>query len=752
MQNSTGRPAAGEAGSIDDFKYRAFVSYSHKDIRWANWLHKALETYRPPKKLIGRDTPRGTVPSRLGRVFRDRDELPTATDLGRTINQALTESACQIVICSPNAAQSKWVNEEILSFKRLGGQDRIFCVIVDGEPNASSVPGQEHLECFPQALRYKVGPDGQLTDEPTEPIAADARPGKDGKANAKLKLISGMLGVGFDDLKQREHQRRQRRLIALAAAMTIGMVFTTTLATVAYFARIEAERQAETARRTTDFLVGLFAVSDPGEARGNTITAREILEKGVQRVRLELDDQPAVQATLMDTMGTVYRSLGLYSEASVLLDDALATRRAILGNDDPEVAKTLAHLAEILSLQAEYDRAEPMYREALNTQRDLLGNEALEVADTLAGFGDLLTLEGRFEEAEVLLRESLTIRRLGPGAERLDLAMSIEDLGMNLYDQGEYEEAEALLRESIAMRREDLDGSPHPDLAGGLNNLGIILLEIGDFAGAQRMYEEALAMNRELLDENHPTIAVNINNLAVLAHSNGDYGSAERYYREVIDMRTATLGADHPDVADVMNNLAFLFYDQGVRDEALALARDSVEIYRRLFPGDHPDLAAGLTNVGGWLTVEGNYAEAEPMLVEAYAMRRRLFGDEHIEIALGATALAQLYLETGRYEQARTLSHAAVQTLVAELSAEHWRTAWASSVEGASLGNLAQFDVAESTLLDSLGTLREGPGSGARIVYIESTLKYLANLYAAWGRPARASEYLAELERVRAAT
>ena len=180
---------------MDATKYRAFISYSHRDAGWASWLHRSLERYRPPKALIGTVTSQGEVPKRLSPVFKDREELPSATDLGGLINAALAGSAAQIVICSPQAAKSKWVNEEILAFKRLGREDKILCIIVGGEPNATDMRGREAEECFPPALRFRLGSDGNLSAVRTEPIAADARPGKDGKSNAKLKLISGLLGV-----------------------------------------------------------------------------------------------------------------------------------------------------------------------------------------------------------------------------------------------------------------------------------------------------------------------------------------------------------------------------------------------------------------------------------------------------------------------------------------------------------------------------------------------------------------------------
>ena len=143
-------------------------------------------------------------------VFRDREELATSTSLGEMLTESLRASACQIVICSPRAAKSRWTNEEIIAFKRLGKAHRIFALIVDGEPGASENPETADLECFPPALIHELGEDNELSDVRSEPIAADARPGKDPRQAAKLKLLAGMLGVGYDDLRQREVQRRQR--------------------------------------------------------------------------------------------------------------------------------------------------------------------------------------------------------------------------------------------------------------------------------------------------------------------------------------------------------------------------------------------------------------------------------------------------------------------------------------------------------------------------------------------------------------
>ncbi len=422
----------------EQYKYRAFISYSHADEKWAAWLHKALETYKIPKHLVGQVTDFGPVPERLTPIFRDRDELATSTELGGALTEALEQSACQIVICSPNAAQSRWTNEEILTYKRLGRQDRIFCLIVDGEPHASENSETADQECFPDALMYQMGDDGNLTDIRSEPIAADARQGKDNKQNAKLKLIAGMIGVGFDDLKQREQHRRHQRMVAITVAAAIGMAVTTGLAATAWFARIEAEKQrviaeekAETARQTTEFMVGLFEVSDPSEALGRTITAIEILEKGVTRIDTELADQPEVQATLMDTMGTVYTSLGLYNDAVGLLETSLETRRTALGADNSQVAASMDHLGEVLGLRGDFEAARKLYEEALQARTDRDEGASLQAAVSLSGMAEMLMEQGKYDLAHPLYQQSLDIRREYLDGSHPAIADNLRALGFN---------------------------------------------------------------------------------------------------------------------------------------------------------------------------------------------------------------------------------------------------------------------------------------------------------------------------------
>lgn len=221
------------------FRYAAFISYSHADEEAATWLQRAIENYRIPAAFVERERRSRLFGNRIGKVFRDREELSTQSNLAAAIQQALEQSAALIVICSPAAARSRYVNEEIREFKAQGKSERIFTLIVDGEPHAEGkMIGGRLLgaddECFPRALTHTLGSDGGISDtlESYEHIAADIRPGKDDRQSARLKLVAGLLGVGLDDLIQRERVAERRRVrIALGAAG----VFASVAALAGYF-------------------------------------------------------------------------------------------------------------------------------------------------------------------------------------------------------------------------------------------------------------------------------------------------------------------------------------------------------------------------------------------------------------------------------------------------------------------------------------------------------------------------------------
>ena len=307
-------------------RYMAFLSYSHQDAAFADWLHEAIEQFRVPPRLVGRLTELGPVPGRLTPVFRDRHELAAASDLSDEIEQAIAGSRFLIVLCSPAAARSHWINEEVICFKKLHGEQRILAAIIDGEPFAGDTPGGEEKECFPPALRTHFDGRGRPTAQRAEPIAADLRESGDGRRMGLFKVIAGMLGVGLDDLAQREAQRRHRRHTMISAASILGMLVASGLAFTAIQARDDARDQRREAEKLIAFMLG---------------DLREKLE-------------PLGRLDVLDSVGT--RALAYYEsqDKTDLSDEALAQR-----------SKALTLMGEMAQTRGDLDGALARYREAM---------------------------------------------------------------------------------------------------------------------------------------------------------------------------------------------------------------------------------------------------------------------------------------------------------------------------------------------------------------------------------------------------
>jgi tetratricopeptide (TPR) repeat protein len=229
-------------------RYRAFISYSHADQAWGRRLHRQLETYRVPRHLVGLATDAGSVPKTLTPIFRDRDELSAGEDLSASVRDALSCTETLIVVCSPNAAQSRWVNEEILLFREVNPNGKILTAIIDGDALASIQGGDSSRECFPPAL---IG-EG---DQRLEPLAADLRSSGDGPRIGLLKLVAGMLDIRLDLIIRRDLQRRQRRVTAVTVASLALTLMMTGLTLFALSAQSEAERRKAQAEDLIEFML-----------------------------------------------------------------------------------------------------------------------------------------------------------------------------------------------------------------------------------------------------------------------------------------------------------------------------------------------------------------------------------------------------------------------------------------------------------------------------------------------------------------
>lgn len=303
---------------MTEFRYRAFISYSHHDEKWASWLHKSLESYRVPRQLVGRKTAQGVVPSKLYPVFRDREELSSGSSLSDRVSEALQQSDTLIVIGSPAAVSSRWVNEEIRAFRALGRADRIFCMIIDGDPQAANIEDS----CFPPALLESS------EGAPVEPLAADPRSWADGKLLAKLKLVAGILGVRLDELRQREQKRRRIRQVmyGIAAAVVLGLGVTSIVLKVKETAR--RENAEALVSQMVDISKDLNSIVDLETQRSiaerlqgylSTISERDLTPKSRLQVALvlrQLGNIAMSQAQLENALGYFTRSRDSLSQLS----------------------------------------------------------------------------------------------------------------------------------------------------------------------------------------------------------------------------------------------------------------------------------------------------------------------------------------------------------------------------------------------------------------------------------------------------
>ncbi|HEY3637034.1 MAG TPA: TIR domain-containing protein [Rhizomicrobium sp.] len=238
--------------------YWAFISYSHKDAAFGQRLHRRLESYYVPRRLVGRTTRQGVVPRRLAPIFLDREELPAAADLSTEVRAALARSRSLIVVCSPDGAASPWVSREVELFRSLHPDRPIFAAIRNGDPAQS----------FPAAL-YGNGPAG----ERLEPLAADFRPGRDGNDLGRLKLIAGIAGLGLDELSQRDAQRYRQRVTAITVISLIAVLAMAGLTLAALRARKEADRQRSEAEGLVEYMLTDLRDRLKGVGRLDVMTA-----------------------------------------------------------------------------------------------------------------------------------------------------------------------------------------------------------------------------------------------------------------------------------------------------------------------------------------------------------------------------------------------------------------------------------------------------------------------------------------------
>jgi tetratricopeptide (TPR) repeat protein len=453
-------------------RYYAFLSYSHKDKELADWLHRELERFRVPHSLAGKLTANGVVPRRLTPIFRDQQDLSAGADLGEEIKAALAASQFLIVLCSPQAAISRWTNAEIESFKRTRPEGCVLAAVVGGEPFASDMPGREAEECFPPALRYKYDRRGHQTAKRAEPLAADFRDVGEGKRLAFLKLVAGMIGVGLDELVQRETTRRHRQMAWLAAASLGGMAVTSTLAVTAIQARNEAREQRREAEGLVAFMLGdLKDKLEPiGKLDALDGVGSKILAYYSKQDASQLTDAALLQRSrALSLMADVARDRGDLTTAHALYREAAAgTGEAVSRNPkDPERlyehAQNQFYLGDLALRRGQRDNAEKDFREYKRLADRMVAiapdnmKWRMEVQNADANLAVVLTAQRRFPEAAAqwgrafAMIQALTTADPANNDYQKSLAESLAWYADAQKDAGNLDEAIALRGRAVAL-------------------------------------------------------------------------------------------------------------------------------------------------------------------------------------------------------------------------------------------------------------------------------------------------------------
>jgi serine/threonine protein kinase len=381
---------------------------------------------------------------------------------------------------------------------------------------------------------------------------------------------------------------------------------------------------------------------------------RTILAPAADAVAKQFKDQPAVDASLRQTLAELYTGLALYDAAVPLQEFALATRRRVLGEEHPDTLTSIHDTGYLLMMRGKLAEAEAFYREALEKRRRVLGADHPQTIATEGSLGSLLMDLGRFDEAEPFVRDSLAAARRVLGNEDRDTLIRVNVMGFLLVDQGKLAEAEPYWREAYETGKRVL-GADDKDTLVWTNNMGSLVSELGRRAEAEKHYREAYEVTRRVRGEEHPGTLTCAVNLAIALKSLGRMSEAETLMRQSLDVRRRTLGEDHPDTLSSYSNLGGLYRDEEKLDEAVPLLSKAFEGLKRTLGPDHPSTLSTMISLAKLSMRTGNDAEAEALYRAALENSKQVWNEDHPERLIVMNDLGSLLARTDRVAEAEPL-------------------------------------------------------------------------------------------------
>lgn len=400
---------------------------------------------------------------------------------------------------------------------------------------------------------------------------------------------------------------------------------------------VEAEQQArieaETATQVSTFLVDLFDEADPETNRGREVTARDLVDRGAERIRTEVVDAPVVRGQLLHTLGDVYRSLGRAENAEPLLREALAVREQALGPDHLQVAETLNTLARVRLDLGDPVESRAMYERALTIREASEGDASASVAEVLNNLGNVHLTTGHLREAVDVYTRARAIRRSLGTTEGEHGGGVLHNMAVAHYQMGQYEDAYEVLNEAepLLQAQYGTDGL-HPALIALASFRGLVLRELDRFDEARTVLEAGVADARALYQAPHGQLGTILNNLALVEQELGHADRAEALFREVLAIDIAVHGPDHADVAHDYFNLGTFLYKHGDRAEGTQLVERTLEMRERLLGSEHPMTARAMSRLADYRVDAGRLREAVTMYERAEAVLAARLPEDHKDL------------------------------------------------------------------------------------------------------------------------
>ena len=464
--------------------------------------------------------------------------------------------------------------------------------------------------------------------------------------------------------RARKFSRRHRAALATACAFALVLI---AASVVSVRQSIRANREAAASQRVVDFMTKMFKIADPSEARGNSVTAREILDNASKNIDTGLANDPQLQGRMMSVMGIVYETLGLFKEGEPLLRHAVEVRQRTLGVRNKDTLQSMYDLSVLLGTEGKISEAEKLCRDALDGRKAVLGNENPETLRTKEWLGWLLFLQGKFPDAEKLYREVIDVAepKLGHDAELTKTGMN--RLGIDFIEEGKYPDAEKILRDVLATDKRLL-GSNDKDTLGAMVNLASVLEKENNLPEAEQLERTAYQAFLQGWGPEHPRTTMTMEDLATTLHHERRYAEAEKLLREALAVERKRWGSENPSTLLTAGNLADLLTDEGKYPEAESLLRQTLEAKRKIMGPEHPSTLVALDELGKVLQKERRYPEAEKTYRDTLDGRSRVLGAGHPDTAATAYGLACVLALQGKRDEAFTnLQFAADHSLSDEL-------------------------------------------------------------------------------------